>query len=94
LLAGKAGDRADFAARRPPAQPGRAHIGRDHAVRILFYIAAFRFIDAERAGKIRIEFAGRNRRLTHIALLRRFAEPTRNGRAGTMRAREIGATIE
>ena len=31
LLAGKAGDRADFAARRASAQARGTHVGRDHA---------------------------------------------------------------
>ena len=93
LLAGKAGDRADFAARGPPAQTRGAHIGRDHACGVRF-VPAVPLVDAESAREIGIEFAGRNRRLSHVALLRRLAEPARDRRAGTVRAGEIGAAIE
>ena len=77
----------------PPAQTRRAHIGRDHACGVRFVLAVL-LVDAERARQIGIEFAGRNRRLAHIALLRRLAEPARDRRAGTVRAGEIGAAIE
>ena len=93
LLAGKAGDRADFAARRAPAQARRAHVGRDHIGGSASSVAVL-LVDAEGAGEIRIELAGRHRRLAHVTLLRRFAESAGHRRARPMGAGEIGAAIE